>query len=259
MNHSTKHDIAGDGRQRGSAASSRRPSSCRSVHSAARSCQSSRTKMSTIEGDEEEKENMEMEDKSMSVEWEDSHTRPRSCRGRGITDEKKITRRKKVRQVGVRRTNHRSSDRSSDRSARIRRRSTEDRTKNASMELDDILCSMKSEVSSFASKMDDANIKCDSSSSLVTGGRTKIKTSKSSLTNGLATFRRATADFESQRQELQHKRGERISHCKQRVAQNHANGMIDTTEADYLSILRLKKKYNDVDNFLDDRKDNRKK
>ena len=197
---------------------------------------------------------MEM-DKSMSVEWSDSHTRPRSCRGRGITDEKKISRRKKVCQVGVGRTNHRSSDRSSDRSARITRRSTEDRTKNASMELDDILCSMKSEVSSFASQMDDANIKCDSSSSLVvTGGRPKIKT------NGLATFRRATADFESQRQELQHKRGERISHCKQRVAQNYANGTIDTTEADYLSILRLKKKYNDVDYFLDDRKkDNRKK
>ena len=159
-----------------------------------------------------------------------------------------------IRRVGVGRTNHRSSDRnsdrSSDRSARITRRSTEDRTKNASMELDDILCSMKSEVSSFASKMDDANIKCDSSSSLVvTGGRTKIKIK----TNGLATFRRATADFESQRQELQHKRGERISHCKQRVAQNYANGTIDTTEADYLSILRLKKKYNDVDYFLDDR------
>ena len=252
MNLSTKHDIAGDGRQRGSAASSRRTSSCRSVQSA-RSCQSSHTKMSKIEGDEE-KENMEM-DKSMSVEWSDSHT---SCRGRGITDEKRISRRKKVRQVGVGRTNHRSSDRnsdrSSDRSARITRRSTEDRTKNASMELDDILCSMKSEVSSFASQMDDANIKCDSSSSLVvTGGRTKIKT------NGLATFRRATADFESQRQELQHKRGERISHCKQRVAQNYANGTIDTTEADYLSILRLKKKYNDVDYFLDHRKDNRKK
>ena len=137
MNLSTKHDIAGDGRQRGSAASSRRTSSCRSVQSA-RSCQSSRTKMSKIEGDEE-KENMEM-DKSMSVEWSDSHT---SCRGRGITDEKRISRRKKVRQVGVGRTNHRSSDRnsdrSSDRSARITRRSTEDRTKNASMGVVDVI------------------------------------------------------------------------------------------------------------------------
>ena len=136
--------------------------------------------------------------------------------------------------------------RGSERRERIRTRATHERTKKGSMELSDILASIKNETSSFSSKMDDLNLSPPTD---------QIKTTKSAP----SSHRLSVTEIKHQRTISSERRTKHVNKYVNLIKKNYTLQRIDSTEEFHLSNLIRKKDYGGIDLYLkqaNDRHDN---
>jgi hypothetical protein len=136
--------------------------------------------------------------------------------------------------------------RGSERRERIRQRTTHERTKQGSRELNDILASIKKNTASFSSKMDDLNL------SVPTDPLKPTKPAPSS-------HRLSINEIKHQRTISHERRTKHVNKYVNLIQKNHMLQRIDSTEEFHLSNLIRKKDFDGIDLYLqqaNDRHDN---